>query len=256
MALIRRADADSIARDAMVVDLGDLMRQGERIRERAKAEAEQIVAAAKAEREKILLGAREQGHGEGFAKGRADGQAKGRDEALAQSIAERKAQFAAIEKNWTQALQQFAAQRDAMLQEARREVITLALEIARRVVRHEVEVDRALAERQLAGVLELLAFPTRLVVRINPRDRAVLERALPALLAKFPLAQHAELVEDAAVEPGGCLARTAGGGWIDARVQTMIDRVCEAVAPRMADFPASEGAAGEEPDADAGTERE
>lgn len=256
MALIRRADAESVARDAMVVDLGDLMRQGERIRERAKGEAEQIIAAAKAEREKILHGAREQGHSEGFAKGRADGHAKGRDEVLAQTLAERKAQIAAIEKGWTQALQQFASQRDAMMQEARREVITLALEIARRVVKREVEVDRQVAERQLASVLELLAFPTRLVVRINPRDREVLDRALPSLLARFPLAQHAELVEDPAVEPGGCLVRTGGGGWIDARVQTMVDRVCESVAPRMADFPVGEraGDGSAHTDADEGPE--
>jgi flagellar biosynthesis/type III secretory pathway protein FliH len=236
MALIRRADADAIARDAMVVDLGDLMRQGERIRERAKAEAEQIVAAARAEREKILKGAREQGYAEGFAKGRVEGEAKGREEAMAQSIAERKTALASIERNWAQALEEWGTRREAMLQDARREVITLSLEIARRVVRREVDADRAVAERQLAGVLELLAFPTRLVVRINPRDREVLQRALPGLLKRFPLAQHAELVDDASVEPGGCLARTAGGGWIDARVRTMIDRVCEAVAPRMADF--------------------
>lgn len=236
MALIRRADADSIARDAMVVDLGDLMRQGERIRVRAQSEGEKIVAAAKAERDRILNGAHEQGHAEGFAKGRSEGQAKGRDEALAQTIAERKASLAALERNWTRALEQLAQQREQMLQESRREVISLALEIARRVVKREVECDRALAERQLASVLELLAFPTRLSVRINPRDRDVLERALPGLLSKFPLAQHAELVDDASVEPGGCVARAAGGGWIDARVQTMIDRVCDAVAPGMGAF--------------------
>lgn len=257
MALIKRADADSVARDAMVVDLGDLMRQGERIRERAKAEAEQIIAAAKAEREKILKGAREQGHAEGFAKGHAEGQVKGREDAMAQAIGERKASMAAIEKNWTQALDQMAAQREAMLQEARREVISLALEISRRVVKREIETDRGVAERQLATVLELLAFPTRLIVRINPRDREVLQRALPKLLAKFPLAQHAELVDDEAIEAGGCLARTAGGGWIDARVQTMIDRVCEAVAPRMADFPAAEPIiGGAAPDMDAGMDAE
>lgn len=243
MALIRRADADSVARDAMVVDLGDLMRQGERIRERAKAEAEQIIAAANAERAKILKGAREQGHAEGFAKGQDEGRIKGREDAMAQSIGERKPALTAIERSWTQALDQFAAQRDAMLQDARREVITLAMEIARRVVKREVEIDREIAERQLAAVLELLAFPTRLVVRINPRDREVLDRALPGLLARFPLAQHAELVDDPAVEPGGCVARTAAGGWIDARVQTMIDRVCDAVAPGMAAFPVGEGPA-------------
>lgn len=268
MALIKRADADSIARDAMVVDLGDLVRQGERIRERARAEAEQVIAAAKAEREKILKGAREQGHAEGFAKGHTEGQAKGREEAMAQAIGERKASLAAIEKNWIEALELLAGQREAMMLDARREVISLALDIARRVVKREIVSDREVAERQLSGVLELLAFPTRLVVRVNPKDREVLERALPNLLVKFPLAQHAELVEDPAVQAGGCLARTAGGGWIDARVQTMIDRVCEAVAPRMAGFPAAEDAAGSasptlarenesaKPDADAGEGRE
>lgn len=258
MALIKRADAESIARDAMVVDLGDLVRQGERIRARARTESEQIIAAAQAERERILQGAREQGHAEGFARGVEDGRAKGREDALAQSIGERKAGLSAIERNWNLALDQVMAQREGMLLEARREVISLAMEIARRVVKRQIEMDPSIAERQLATVLELLAYPTRLVVRINPRDREVLHRAMPSLMAKFPLAQHAELVDDASVEVGGCVARTAGGGWIDARVQTMIDRVCEAVAPRMADFPRAEATVdgvASDADTDAGSER-
>jgi len=53
------------------------------------------------------------------------------------------------------------------------------------------------------------------------------------------------------------LASVARDWWIDARVQTMIDRVCEAVAPRMADFPAAEPIiGGAAPDADAGTDAE
>ena len=231
MALIRRADADLMAREAMVVDLGDLVRQGDRIRIKAKADAEALVVAAHAERERLITGAREEGFARGLAEGRDKGHEEGLEQALAQALNERKAALQTIERTWTDALASFTQERQAMLREARREVLMLALDIARRVVRKHIETDPTIAEAQLEAILACASRPTRLVIRVSPLDAEMLTKALPELLARFPFAEHVELVKDPTMPQGGCIARSAAGGWFDTRIDTQLDRICDAIMP-------------------------
>ena len=65
----------------------------------------------------------------------------------------------------------------------------------------------------------------------RPRqDREVLDRALPGVLEQARVTGGVEVIESDEVTPGGCIV-SAGEGAVDARVQTQLDRIAEALVP-------------------------
>ena len=243
MALIRHAQAREIARDAIVLDLGDVQQQAAQLMEQARRRAEEIVAEANAERARLLAGAEEEGRAEGTAKGLAEGRAKGEEQGKGAALAEWKKKLEELDARWTAAVGGVEAQRDAMLTEARTDVLRLALMIAEKVVKRAIAVDPGVVVSQLEAVLGLIARPTELLVAINPEDRRTAEQALPSLLAKFQSVRHVELVEDAGLARGSCVARTrggsgdgngaghGGGGEVDASIEAQLARIAEILLP-------------------------
>jgi flagellar assembly protein FliH len=231
MALIRHAEFVNAGREAVVLDLGDLMRQGERIKAAARAEADRIAAAAREERERLLAGAADEGRKAGFeqglAQGLTEGERKGREEALADA----KPRLEALVTRWSEALAAFEAAREDMLRDARRDVVRLAALAAEKLARRAVRLNESSAADQLAAVLGLIVRPTRLVVAVHPGDEAIVREAAPALVEKLSAGSHVEFVTDPGLTPGSCVARTPGGGEIDASIQTQVDRMLEALLP-------------------------
>lgn len=250
MALIRNSSGSTIVRDAIVLDLGDLREQGDRMVRVARAEAERIVAAAHAERARIISGAAEQGRTEGYASGLETGRAEGREQAEAGAMVEHRDRLAKVERAWSASLGAFDLDREDLVQGALRDVVRLATTIAERITKRVIMLDPKVVEDQLAAVLAVVVRPTELVIRVHPEDRPSVDRALPALMAAMPAIRHAEIVNDLAIERGGCVATTranadsgeAGGGEIDARISTQLDRLVETLLPQ--DTPAADDASG------------
>lgn len=250
MALIKQSNARDIARDAIVLDLGDLQRQAAAIIAEARAQAAAITAQARAERERILAGAAESGRAQGEEQGRAEGLKAGLAEGRAAAVAEFKERLSKIEAGWSDALARFVADRDEMFMLCQRDVLRLALGIAERVTKRAIRADAAAAVAQLEAVLRVIVRPTELVVRVHPEDRSVVAEALPRLTSEFSQARHVELVDDPAIGRGSCVASTrahgaAGGafapGEIDASVQTQLDRIVEALLPGDPGSPSPDG---------------
>ena len=231
MALIKRADADRMARQALVLDLGDLVAEGERIRTTAQKDAERIRTEGRAERDRLIADARARGHAEGAAKGHAEGYQKGLEEGAAKALAQRTPQIEQTVKAWTEALDAFASEREALLEETRSCVLQLAAMLAMRIVKREVSMDPTLVERQLAEAIAVVSRPSKLRVSVHPDDEARARDVLPGLVARFGNVEHAELLIDAAVGRGGCVVRTSGGGEIDATVASQLDRMIEVLLP-------------------------
>lgn len=233
MALIRNAEAESMARDAIVLDLGDLQRQGERILADARSKAERVLEDARRERERLVSGAaeegREKGYREGIERGREEGLRAGRDEALGAT----RESLERLDVGWSSALDQFVSARQRMLVEAKDDVVRLAVAIAEKIVKRRIEHDPAAVVDQVEAVLEMLVRPTALLIRVHPEDKELVSDALPGLIAKFPAAGHAEIAEDGTLERGSCVvgSRDAAGGQIDASIATQLDRIAEALLP-------------------------
>ncbi len=231
MAVIRQSQAHRIVQDAIVLDLGDLTRQGEQVRALAKEQADAILAKAQADRQRLLAS----GKDEGFAKGHAEGLAKGLEEGRKQghdaALAERRQALDALLAGWSAAVEAFERDRDRLLQEARADVLRLAVMMGERITRRTVEVDPHVITAQLEAVLALLSQPTRLTISINPDDEALARESLPTLLARLSAAHHVDLRPDPALPRGSCTASTQGGGRIDASIPTQLDRMVAALLP-------------------------
>ena len=237
MAVIKSANTSRLVRNAVVLDLSDLGRQAEVIRAEARAEAEAILAEARVEAERLRAEAAEAGRGEGHAEGLEAGREAGRHEGRDAVRAELAPRMEAVAQAWTAAVDGWEEQRGEMLALARADLIDLALALARRVVHRVIEQDPAVIADQLDEALALVGRGRDVQVRIDPSDRALVEEVLPALVDRLGNAAHVALRDDDTVGAGGCVITTAGGQ-VDARIETMLDRLAEALQPRGGEEPA------------------
>ncbi|HYF14953.1 MAG TPA: FliH/SctL family protein [Phycisphaerales bacterium] len=231
MAVIRQHDAQRLADRALMLDLGDLKRQGEAILARAREQGEAIVAGARRERERIGAEHFEQARREGLEAGRKQGLEEGRRAGHEAGLAERREAVAALEKAWAEALKGFEARRVEMHQQAREDVLRLAVVLAERVVKRALETDPSLVVDQVGSVIGLIGRPTRLRVHVHPDDKPLVREALPGLCAAVGGMSNVELLADPLLARGSCVVRTEGGGEVDASIAAQLDRIAAALLP-------------------------
>ena len=231
MAVIKRADADRMARDAMVLDLADVTRHGQLLERQAKERAETTVANAKAERARLIAGAeelgRKQGYDAGFAEGLEAGRIQGREEAIAQAADA----LAQLGGTLAEAISAFDAGREGMIAEARRDIVTLAAIVAERVTKRAVEIDEQVATAQVEAALRVVARGSHAKVAVNPADVALVREAVPAIVKRLEGLKHCDIVEDESVTPGSCVVRTDGGGLVEATVEGQLARLIAEALP-------------------------
>lgn len=231
MALIRQANAREIARDAVVLDLGDLARQGEHLRLVARREAERILSEARAERDRLIATAAAEGREQGLKEGREQGIREGTTAGREAALTEARARLAQLEKSFGDLLGAFEGVRQGLLLEARKDVLAFAVLAAEKITKRQVLLDRAIATEQVGAILALLAKPTKLRIGVSAEDEAMVKAALPELTRRFGASEDIELIVDASLSRGSVVARTPGGGRLDATIETQLARMVEAAMP-------------------------
>ncbi len=230
MAVIKHSKSSRLMKNAMVLDLGDLQRQGERILERAHRDAEAVRAEARAEAQRLIDAADARGYEQGCERGEAEGRRQGRETGRQEALAEFKSQFEDLAGAWQQTLADWQQQRNTMLLTAREDVLSFAFALGEQIVRRVIEYDPTVVQDQLAEALNLLAAPTAITVHVHPEDRELIEEALPRLLANIDGTAHAEVNELPEMHRGGCRI-SFSGGHIDASIERQIERLAQALLP-------------------------
>lgn len=244
MPVIKASQSAPLVKSAVVLDLGDLSRQAEAILAAARQEAQTIIRQAQEEARRIATQSHAEARAQGLAEGRREGFQQGLREGRQQALEEARPAFQALEKRWLEALEHWDAQRQDLHRQACSAVLELAVKLAEKIVHRCIEVDPSIVVDQVAAALEYLLHPADVTIRIHPKDRPVLEEALPALMKRFAQVRHAHLVEDPGLTPGGCLL-SFGHGSVDARLQTQLRRIAELLLPQdtqTLDRPANPGA--------------
>jgi flagellar biosynthesis/type III secretory pathway protein FliH len=243
MAILKGNTAENPTRHAIALDLGDLRTQGELVVAHAKKKAEQIVSEANAERQKLVSTASAEGYAAGLAKGTAEGLRQGREHGTTAAMAERKAALDGLDSAWLALANEIMAQREDMLAEARRNVVKLAIAVAERVVRRTVEADPTCVVQQVEAALAMVMRPSRVVLRINPADRGLVNAALPQLTDRLAEGVHLEMLDDATMGRGSCGLRMTDsmGGMIDATLANQLARIAEALVPAKPGEPTAPG---------------
>lgn len=186
-----------------------------------------------AEIERLRETAKARGHAEGFAAGHAQGLEAGLQEGREQGLREGREQGLAegretgLESAREEAdkirrlAQACAASLENMEAETGEALISLAISIARQVVRSTIKAE---PERILDVVGEVLHVDSSqhgiLKLRLNPADIELVER----YLEQDGNVAHWRLQPDMSIDRGGCIAETSLGN-IDATLQTRWQRV-------------------------------
>ena len=206
----------------------DLERERAELHAAAHAAAAEITAAARAQALQIVQEQARAGYQRGYAAGREAGHAAAVAAARDQALAEQRTAFEQLQTALTQTLRAFEQRKHALLAAAESEVITLALEIARRVCKHVAETDPNVARDNMRAALALARHEADAILEVAPQDEANLRAALPALLAEIEAQTHVELRAADDVAPGGARLRGRTGS-IDATIATQLDRVAAAL---------------------------
>ncbi len=151
-----------------------------------------------------------------FSKGFAQGERAG-GEAAAQ-------RGEAMLRRLTETLEELTTLRQQMIHETERQMVQLALAIARRIVHREVSIDQDLLVAMARVALERLGESAQVTVRLSPEDF----EATSAVRAAEWTGTHVTVVADARVGRGGCRVESEFGA-MDAGVDGQIHEIARAL---------------------------
>ena len=151
--------------------------------------------------------------------------ARARDDAARITEAARSEWLAAAESSAVARMLELSAEATEIRESASREVASLALEVASRVVHEAVSVDPALLERIVLSVLSRARSEARVTLTLHPEDEATLvERLAPR--GGLPASIRIERAPDQL--RGGCIVASERIR-IDARVESAILAIARAM---------------------------
>mgnify|MGYP000567453488 CR=1 FL=1 len=227
--IIKAGEARVLSRGLRSLDLRDIARQAEGLLDRARAEAAAIREAAgreaEAERELIRQTAHRRGYEEGLAQGREAGTAQALAEAR-QQFAEQQASLAAQLRAM---LAGFGEQRERMYIAARRDVIVLAIAVARRLAGHLASWEaaaNAAAAQACREALDLIGSATEATIRVHPADWQTVSMLSRELGEQMQIPGAVRVVEDETVGRGGVVVGTADSV-VDGRAAARVERIAD-----------------------------
>lgn len=171
---------------------------------KARTEAERIVNQAMEEAEAIREEAREAGREEGRAE--ASSRVEEAMETLNQAVKERK----------------------KIIKDSEQELLRLAIKVAEQIIRSEVSMHRDVCLNIVAEAIARVSDREQIIVRVNREDAEYLKRYKDRLAGMLDGVKSFSILEDAAVEPGGCIIET-NLGFIDAKISTKLKAIEESL---------------------------
>lgn len=157
----------------------------------AKKQAQELLDAANAEREKVLAEAREQGRQDGLAQ-------------------------------VTEQLLRAKLVHSELLTNAERDIVALACKVAEKILGKDLERSPELVVDLCANAIEDVRNARQMVVRVNPRDAAILREHRARLMEQIGRVHELAIKEDPEVPRHGCIIET-DSGTIDAQLATQLE---------------------------------
>jgi flagellar assembly protein FliH len=136
---------------------------------------------------------------EAFTKGYAQGERAGTEAAAARGEA--------MLRRLARTIDELAVLRSDMLQKTERQLVQLAVAIARRITLRELTIDRSLLSAMARVALDRLGETASATIRLHPDDYAAI--ATPGGLDAMSGAVR--IVADRAIAPGGCIVQSDFG---------------------------------------------
>ena len=137
-------------------------------------------------------------------------------------IAEKKVE--AMMKRYAEAIREIGRIKPTLYAQAGRDVVRLALEVAKKIVHREVQVDREIVQTLIKMTLNHVAVKSAVTIRLHPADYEFVSEERRASMPADEGEREIVLLADKSIERGGCLIETECGD-IDARIEEEFSEV-------------------------------
>jgi flagellar assembly protein FliH len=185
-----------------------LARERERVLQEAQDEAAQCLAKAQEQAMTLTTTAYEQGFRQG-------------EEAARQALT---AQLSPVLGAFQQATTEIVHLRATVLQQAEEDIITLAFQLARKIIQYEALEHREVLAATLTRALEQVVEQDQIVVRVHPDDFHYATEIKEKLGHARGDSKTLTVREDTSVGRGGCLVESSLGT-IDARIEAQFEEL-------------------------------
>ncbi len=186
--------------------------------EQVRAQAHELIEVARKDAESIKNSAREEG------KRAAQSDLESIAKKQAATIAEEKinATFQSLE-NLSDQLEQIC---EKWLRQWQHETIPLAIVIAERLVRRQIDLDPTILLQWLTDAVALARGEQSLQIYIHPADKALLGPRLDSFIAKLGQKQKISVIDDESLQSPGVVVRSDDLE-IDSQLISQLDRLIE-----------------------------
>jgi len=164
----------------------------------------------------------QKGYSEGLEKGLLEGRSKAYDEVMSELSESTGGLVPALES----LVQEFDQERRQLRDCAHRDLLELAVTMARRIVRREVESPEGVIRDVLRAAIDRIENQHGLKIEIHPKDRLAAEEYLSEIYGKVSAQDSIEIVEKTDLERGGCIVR-AVCGTVDQSIETQFSLIEE-----------------------------
>lgn len=137
-------------------------------------------------------------------------------------IAERKIE--AVMRRYADTILELGKLKPVLYAQAEHEVVKLALEVAKKVVHREVQIDREIIQTLVRVALTHVTAKSAVTVHLNPADYSFMLEHRASLMRSGDSEREMVLLADKSIDRGGCLIETECGD-IDARIEAEFDEV-------------------------------
>lgn len=203
--------------------------QAELILNKAREEAEELLARAREqvmqEQEEIRAGARDEGYRDGYAQGTA--------KAMSDAVRDREATAARLEKEVKDFLEKASLAREEMILQSRDELVELCLAVAEKVVRVSLKSSSEVVVRMIQTATERMKRQEWVHIYISGCDVRQLSKISPALTSTLgALSQHIKIIPMGDGEDGTCIVETPEE-IVDASISTQMSNVRDVIRDQI-----------------------
>ena len=202
------------------VDWDSINAKAEDILASARAEAAELVEDAQVQAEAL----REAAWQEGFHSGKQEAKAATETELRREWNGHK----AALRAELDDLITQIISAREELWQRQEQEMVGLALDIARQVVKGEVTQNPEVVRQVISNAIRRITDKENVRIRVSVADAPRVKEMREELLEITDGLRHLEIIDDRRIGEGGCVIET-NAGTIDAKIETQLAEVGRAL---------------------------
>ncbi|WHY88406.1 FliH/SctL family protein [Neobacillus novalis] len=136
-------------------------------------------------------------------------------------------------------LEQAFQEKQAVIQEAEPFVIALSVEIAKKVLQQELQLNQEALLPMIKQSLSSVYETTSLTISVAPSDFSLVQKQREQLLSVVNGKIEIKIVPDYSVQQGGCMIHTSSGS-VDARIDVQLSEIKKALLTYQQELETSE----------------